>query len=252
MSTALVTGAAGAIGAAIVRRLSGDGWSVIAVDQRSLETWNDASLGPGVDRRQLDVCQESDWVALAESLEASGVRVGALINAAGVTSGRTLEDLSVELWDRTLDVNLKGAFLGIRAVSNALEDGASIVSIGSTAGLTSHPDAAYSASKWGLRGLTRSAAIALGARGIRVNCVHPTVVRTELNAHQAEEHFRSAELMAAMPGDLIPEMVADAVIFLASAGSRSITGADIPVDAGYSTVGVARARSSIKGLLSMS
>ena len=120
-------------------------------------------------------------------------RVDGLINNAGVTSRVRLPDVELEEWNRVLAVNLTGPMLGIKTLLPLMHEGSSIVNVGSIAGLTGHYTAAYTASKWGLRGLTRTAATELGSRGIRVNAVHPGYIHTPMTAN-APETFLQANL----------------------------------------------------------
>jgi NAD(P)-dependent dehydrogenase (short-subunit alcohol dehydrogenase family) len=118
---------------------------------------------------------------LAEQVRAQGLPLQGLVNNAGITGPRsTVTQTTLENWERVMATNLTGSFLATRAMAPLMERGAAIVNVSSTVGMTGYFSAAYSATKWALRGLTRSAAMELGPRGIRVNCICPGVVDTEM------------------------------------------------------------------------
>jgi 3alpha(or 20beta)-hydroxysteroid dehydrogenase len=169
----VVTGAARGQGAAETARLTAEGATVIAADL----TAPDGPTG-----RELNVADPDSWVALRDWMQERFGRVDGLINNAGTTSRVRLPDLDITEWNRTLAVNLTGPMLGITTLLPLMGAGASIVNVGSIAGLTAHYTAAYTASKWGLRGLTHTAAMELGPRGIRVNAVHPGYIHTQMTA----------------------------------------------------------------------
>jgi len=150
--------------------------------------------------------------------------------------------MDTENWDRIIGINLTGALLGIQALVPLMpeNDGASIVNIGSIAGLTAHFALAYTVSKWGLRGLTKVAALELAPRGIRVNIVHPGPIDTPIleNASPAFLQASIEQTLAGRNGQ--PEEVADAVVFLLSARASYITGTELPVDGGHTSHGGAK------------
>lgn len=232
---ALVTGAARGQGAAEAARLVAEGASVVLTDvlddagaRRARE------LGARARYRRLDVCSASDWaaaVALAVS-EFGGIDV--LVNNAGIYEPTPFAELDETHYRRTLDVNLVGPFLGMQAVLEPMRarGGGSIINVSSANGLTGSRVAAhYSASKFGLRGLSRSAAIELGPLGIRVNTLHPGVTRTEMIRTALE---REEEIAATLPLRRVaePDDLAGAVVWLASDDSSYVTGTEIVVDGG--------------------
>lgn len=248
----VVTGAGGGQGAAEARRLAQEGATVIAGDLRAPESYvigaapagaapqGQASAG-SVHGVSLDVADPQAWLDLRARIEADfGGRVDGLINNAGVTSRVRLPDVELEDWNRVLAVNLTGPMLGIKTLLPLMAEGASIVNVGSVAGLTGHYTAAYTASKWGLRGLTKTAATELGARGIRVNAVHPGYIHTPMVANAPATFLEANIELTPLARGGQPEEVAELMVFLMSDESRFISGADIPIDGGVVAGGVAK------------
>jgi 3alpha(or 20beta)-hydroxysteroid dehydrogenase len=232
----VVTGAAGGQGAAEVAALHAEGAVVIAAD---LESPPDDGRD-GVHPRRLDVTDPAGWRELADWIAQRFGRVDGLINNAGTTSRVLLTEVSLEEWNRTLGVNLTGPMLGIQTLAPLMGTGGSIVNVGSVAGLTAHYTAAYTASKWGLRGLTRVAALELGPRGIRVNAVHPGYIETPMTA-SAPPAFRGAnEALTPLGRVGMPEEVAALMVFLMSEESSYLSGAEIAVDGGFSSCASAK------------
>ena len=193
--------------------------------------------------RRLDVTDSGGWRELADWIEATFGRVDGLVNNAGVTSRVRLGDVELDDWNRVLAVNVTGAMLGIVALLPLMGRGASIVNVGSVAALTGHYTAAYTTSKWALRGLTHCAATELGPRGVRVNAVHPGYIETPMT-ESAPPAFREANL-ALTPLGCVGQVddIAGLIVFLMSTESRFITGAEIAVDGGFSSGASAKALS---------
>ncbi|WP_328471180.1 SDR family oxidoreductase [Actinoplanes sp. NBC_00393] len=212
----VVTGGARGQGAAEVAALRAAGATVIATDVLPFD---------GV---HLDVRDPSGWATLAGSLD----RVDALINNAGVAGRERLPHVDLDNWDRTFAINVTGPMLGIQALVPLMPPGSSIVNVCSVAAVSGHVAAAYTASKWALRGLTRTASLELGSRGIRVNAVLPGLIETPLmeNASPAFRGAALAEIPLGRTGTV--DDVAGLMVFLCSDAAAYITGAEIVVDGG--------------------
>ncbi|GAA2493992.1 SDR family oxidoreductase [Streptomyces longisporus] len=222
----VVTGAAGGQGAAEAEALADEGALVIATD---------VTQGPGC--RRLDVTSEQDWAGLAAELQGSYGQVHGLVNNAGVTWRARIDEVRPEDMARVHAVNVTGPLLGIQYLVPLMRAGASIVNIGSSAALTAHYPVAYTAAKWALRGLSKTATMELGPRGIRVNTIHPGFIETDMTASAAPA-FREANLRLTPLGRTgTVEDITPLVTFLLSDDSAFITGAEIPVDGGLTSHG---------------
>jgi 3alpha(or 20beta)-hydroxysteroid dehydrogenase len=232
-----VTGAGRGQGAAEVAALAAEGAFVIGAD---LDLRAVVETGERITYRELEVADPAGWEALADFARERFGRVDGLINNAGTTSRVRLGEVRLADWNRVLAVNVTGAMLGIQALMPLIAEGGSIVNVGSVAGLTGHYTAAYTTSKWALRGLTQCAATELAPRGIRVNAVHPGYIETEMTAG-APAGFREVNVAltpVGRPGQA--DEVAALMVFLMSTESSFISGAEIPIDGGFTGGGIAK------------
>jgi NAD(P)-dependent dehydrogenase (short-subunit alcohol dehydrogenase family) len=229
---ALVTGAARGQGAAIVRRLHKDGFSVAACDVRADELAASIDGLDGVVAVSLDVTSENQWTAAVhEAVERFGA-LSTLVNNAGVLHRASLDDETPEGFEGSWRFNCLGPFLGIRSALAHLRaaEGAAVVNTCSTGAIRPFPDhTAYGSSKWALRGLTQATAAELAPSGIRVNAVFPGPIATPML-----DAATQTRLAAAAPFGRIgePGEVADAVAFLVSEQASFITGSELVIDGG--------------------
>lgn len=228
---AIVTGGARGMGAAIARQLAAEGADVMVTDVLDAEGKELAeSIGTRAAYAHLDICREGDWSAVASEAQQRFGPVSILINNAGILDFGTIEEQSLGAFRRVIDVNLQGPWLGMHTMAPHLRSagGGVIVNISSTAGLTGYAGiGAYVASKWGLRGLTKVAALELGASGIRVCSVHPGAVRTPMTAGMDEDSCAGQPI----PRFGEPEEVARLVLFLVTDATYS-TGSEFVLDGG--------------------
>jgi 3alpha(or 20beta)-hydroxysteroid dehydrogenase len=240
----VLTGAAGGQGLAETALLLASGASVIATDLaaeipqalQELANTSGASSNPGkLEYHQLDASSEAGWKALAESIAASGREVHGLVNNAGIPYRGRIGEMTLEGWNLVMGINLTGPMLGIQAIMPLMKAGASIVNIGSAAGLNAHHAVAYTASKWGLRGLTHVSATELGRLGIRVNIVHPGYIETPMMA-AAPAVMTDAQL-ALTPLERTGQAheVASVVCFLLSDSASYVSGAELPIDGAFTS-----------------
>jgi 3alpha(or 20beta)-hydroxysteroid dehydrogenase len=180
---------------------------------------------PGARFVHLDVADAENWASVIAGIG----RLDVLVNSAGINLTAAIEDTSEADFRRVVEVNQLGTWLGIRAAKGAMPDGGSIVNIGSIASMTGLADkSAYLSSKWAVRGMTKSLAAELGADGIRVNCVHPGGIETDMTAGIGAEAYEDLPV----PRLGTPSEVARAVLFLASDDASYCTGSEIVVDGG--------------------
>ncbi|MCW2882664.1 MAG: short-chain dehydrogenase [Sphaerisporangium sp.] len=234
---AVVTGAAGGIGAAIARRLARDGFAVACLDLDAGGAARVAAEIPGAIAVGADVADEGQVAAAAARVRDALGDPWLLVNAAGYFATHRVPDLTVEEWDRFMAVNARGPFLTARAFLPAMIEAREgcIVNIASTAAMRGgHDRAAYCAAKGALLQLTRSLAIDHGPDGVRVASVSPGLIDTPMadwirHDETALEAFAS-RVPAGRMG--LPEEIAEAVAFLASPAASYTHGTNLVVDGG--------------------
>ena len=228
---AVISGASQGMGAAHARLMVREGARVVLGDILDAQGEELArELGEGALYVHLDVTNSDDWEKAVAAAVSNFNGLDILVNNAGIAEFVALEDTTMELWDRTLAINLTGAFRGIQAALPALKKSgnASIINISSIAGFVGFEGlGVYNASKFALRGLTKSLALDLAQYSIRVNSVHPGAIRTLMSVGLSLTPSNTA--MHRM-GE--PEEVANLVLFLASDESSFCTGAEYLADGG--------------------
>ena len=234
---AVVTGAAGGLGASICQQLAAMGAHVVQVDWSYLEPSRE--IGSGFEFR-CDISKPESIEALGNFVKQHFGRCDVLVNNAAVSAPLVaLESFPIEQWDRIFSINLRGALLCAQAVVPMMfaQQAGSIVNIASITAQAPGRIGAYGPAKAGLIGLTRQMAVEWGPKGVRANSISPGMIRTPLS----EDHYRDpAKLQARqsqIPARRIgrPEDIGDAVAFLASDASTYVNGQDIVVDGAFLT-----------------
>ena len=245
---ALISGGGRGMGAAEARLFAREGASVVIGDVleeegRQVEAQIGEAGGQALFLR-LDVTSESDWIDTVAAAVSRFGKLDILVNNAGVSgagasSAQTMvEETTAEAWDRVMDVNAKGVFLGTKAVIPEMRraGGGSIINISSIYGLVgSGGGSAYHASKGAVRLLTKSTAVQYASEGIRANSVHPGFINTPMTAAALANPERNRSLISRTPvGRLgVPDDVAYGVLFLASDESSFMTGSELVIDGGW-------------------
>ncbi|KAA0919321.1 SDR family NAD(P)-dependent oxidoreductase [Dietzia sp. ANT_WB102] len=237
----LITGATGGIGSEICRRLADEGAVIVAADLAGCPV-DDlvASLPSGPHLAlSLDVSSEGDWEdAVDRTLEAHG-RIDVLGNNAAIGSLKSVEEETPEHWQRVIDVDQTGAWLGMKHAGGAIErtGGGAIVNVcsilGSVGGFGN--SFAYHAAKGAVRTMTKNAAIHWAGRGVRVNSLHPGFIETPqlLERYEGSERHRGMVANTPMGRLGTPAEIAGSVAFLASDDAGFMTGAEVYADGGW-------------------
>ena len=234
---AIVTGAARGQGEAEARRFVAEGASVLLTDVLDEEgAGAAAALGGRAAYRHLDVSSEEEWTEAVTDAEARFGPVTILVNNAGILDFASVEHQDIEKFRRVIEVNLVGTLIGMKAVTPSMRKagGGSIINISSNGGIWGLPSlGAYVSSKWAVRGLSKTAALDLGKRGIRVNSVHPGGIDTPMTRTPGREPNDSGFAKSLPIGRFgLVEEVANVVTFLASDEASYVTGAEWSVDGG--------------------
>jgi len=240
---AIISGGARGMGAAEAKLFAREGAKVIICDvleDEGRQTEAEINeVGGAAVFVKLDVTSQDEWEnAVNTAIERFG-KLDILVNNAGIIVQSTIEDMTVELWDKVMDVNAKGVFLGTKTAIPHMKEagGGSIVNISSISGIVGQDNvnAGYNASKGAVRIFTKAAAVQYAKENIRVNSIHPGPIATPMTAEGRADPERVALTAERTPlgryGE--PEEVANAVLFLASDEASYVTGSEIVVDGGY-------------------
>jgi 3alpha(or 20beta)-hydroxysteroid dehydrogenase len=235
--TVIVTGSARGMGASHARGFIAEGANVViadVVDQEGRSLVDE--LGGRAIFSRLDVTSETDWAATVTAAENAFGPVSVLVNNAGIVHFARIADTEPADWSRVIDINLTGTYLGIRALVSSMRKagGGAIVNISSGAGMSgAFGLGAYVASKWGVRGLTKTAALELARDKIRVNSIHPGATRTTMAAQPDVEAVMAASVKnLAIPRIAEPEELTRLVLFVASDEASFSTGSEFIADGG--------------------
>lgn len=237
----VVTGGASGIGAATVRHFVAEG-AQVAIADTDLDAASALAdeLGGATVAVPVDVLDET---SVKDMFDQAAERLGeadVLVNSAGIREIVPATELTLDLWDKVLGINLRGTFIASQLFAARLhargKRDAAIINLSSTSSILAvRGRAAYTASKSGVSGLTRELALELGPRGVRVNAVAPTTTRTPMTAANLSDPEREAKLISIYPLGRIceAEEIATVIGFLASDDASYVSGVTIPVDGGY-------------------
>jgi 3alpha(or 20beta)-hydroxysteroid dehydrogenase len=240
---ALISGASRGQGEAEARLFAAEGATVVLTDV--IDQDGDAlaatlrNEGADTVYLHLDVASPQDWKIVIEHVRSLHGKLDILVNNAGIGQRSGLLDASLDEWENVLRINLTGPFIGIQVAAPLMQRGGSIINVSSIAGVMGWRPPAYAASKWGLRGLTHSAALELVDRGIRVNVILPGVIDTPFLENRAALMDALTKLTP-MQRAGTSEEIAKLVLFLASDDSSFITGSEFVIDGGFVTGSAAK------------
>ena len=238
---ALITGAASGMGRTHAQLLAEQGADIFVTDVNESGLAETVALvkaiGVKTESALLDVTDDKQWQAVADQASTTFGRVDVLVNNAGIAMAKSLEETTTEDWDLVMAINAKGPFLGCRTILPLMKTaGGSMINVSSAYGLVGGPNAAaYNASKGAVRLFTKGAAIDLARYGIRVNSVHPGVIRTNMTEQYIDDPKIGELLLSTQIQKRAadPREVSQVILFLASDESSFVTGAEYLVDGGF-------------------
>jgi 3alpha(or 20beta)-hydroxysteroid dehydrogenase len=235
---AIVTGAARGQGEAEARLMAANGAMVILTDVLAEQGRAVAAdMGDSARFVEHDVASEEGWARVVETAVSAFGSVDVLVNNAAISRPLKLEDTDLATYQHVIDVNQVGVFLGMRAVLEPMKraGGGAIINVASVAGLQGTSTLfAYTASKWAVRGMSKSAALELARYNIRVNVINPGVIDTPINHDNPDKMNQVLVKTTPMRRMGEPSEIAEAVLFVASDAASFATGADFTIDGGMS------------------
>jgi 3alpha(or 20beta)-hydroxysteroid dehydrogenase len=241
----LITGAAGGLGAALARAFAAEGAHVVVTDVQHERARAIASeLGNAASFAPLDVSDEAQWSAVVDETVRAHGRLDVVVNNAAVLLVGPVLDYSTADFRKSVDVNQIGTFLGVKYAARAMiavGNGGSIINIGSVDGLRGTPGVAgYASTKWAVRGITRAAAVELGAQRVRVNAILPGGMSTAMSSPAINLAMRlkpAEQIVGGWPLARLadPSEIAPLAVYLASDESAYCTGAEFVIDGGQTS-----------------
>lgn len=235
----IITGGASGIGASMAKRFTAEGATVIAADVNEIAL-AEISKENGIHGKRLDITSESDWARVVQEIESEFGRIDILINNAGVTSEKPIDQIDYKDWEFLSKINGFGTMMGMKYVVPVMQKqkAGSIVNLSSVTANVGMGLNSYTASKGSVKAITKAAAVEFGRDGVRVNAVFPGVIQTPMTANLSESTETLDRINALTPLGRLgkPEEVANAILFLASDDASYITGAELAIDGGYSAM----------------
>lgn len=240
---AIITGAANGMGAAEAKLFVKEGAKVVAtdLDEKNLAVLAEEikTTGGEVLTVKQDVTSEAEWQALISKTIDTYGKLDILVNNAGIAINKNFSNMEMTEWNKVMDVNLNGCVLGMKyCIPEMQKNGSgSVVNISSIGGLVGMAGSSpYTAAKGALRALTKSAAVEYGKDKVRVNSVHPGIIKTPMVADTMEAAMPFYETYTQLPYMGEPDDVAYGVLYLASDEARFMTGSELVIDGGWTAL----------------